>query len=194
MATSKLQRLFGDLLDRELPEYTIRENYRPDWLISSDNTRLELDFYIEELRIAFEVQGEQHYIFTPFFHKNMDDFEKRKRFDEEKRDLCYGNGIKLFEIFTQTDCEIAIKNIQEKYAQKPKFHYQVDGKIIEMETDFPISKRKYRKLLKNIDPIMVKKQAIRARKNLELFEKGELDATDEKVLGWKDIINRANVL
>jgi len=57
MATSKLQRKFGDLLDINFPQYRIRENYRPDWLISSDDTWLELDFYIEDLKIAYEVQG-----------------------------------------------------------------------------------------------------------------------------------------
>jgi hypothetical protein len=55
-------------LDREFPQYRIRENYRPDWLLSSNITKLELDFYIEELKIGVEVQGEQHYKFVEFFH------------------------------------------------------------------------------------------------------------------------------
>jgi hypothetical protein len=68
MSTSKLQQEVGNLLDREFPQYRIRENYRPDWLLSSNITKLELDFYIEELKIGVEVQGEQHYKFVEFFH------------------------------------------------------------------------------------------------------------------------------
>jgi len=124
MATSKLQRALGKALDQNFPHFYVRENHRPEWLLSSDNTRLELDFYIEEIKTAFEVQGAQHYQFTPFFHKNREDFEKRKRADQEKRDLCYGKGIRLIEIFTETDCQVAIENIKEKHCKQDKYYYQ----------------------------------------------------------------------
>jgi len=113
MATSKLQIEVGNLLDRTFPEYKIRENYRPDWLMSSNLTRLELDFYIEELRIGFEVQGEQHYKFIDFFYKTIEDFEKRKQYDQEKKDLCVGNKVQLIEIFSLMDAIIEIKTIKE---------------------------------------------------------------------------------
>lgn len=115
MATSKLQRIVGDLLDKSFPQFRIIENYRPDWLISSNYTKLELDFYIEELKIAFEIQGQQHYSFIPFFHKTQEDFDKRKQYDIEKRDLCYGRKIKLIEIHTEVDIRISIKNIIEEH-------------------------------------------------------------------------------
>lgn len=128
MSTSKLQRFFGNMLDEKLPEFKIKENVRPNWLISSDKTWLELDFYIEEIKIAFEVQGEQHYKFVPFFHKSEQDFEKRKKHDQEKRDLCYGKGIRLIEILTETDAQIAIHDIRKKYCTQPKYFYQDDSK------------------------------------------------------------------
>ncbi len=120
MATSKLQIEVGDLLDRELPQYRIRENYRPDWLLSSNMTKLEIDFFIEDLKIGIEVQGEQHYKFVPFFHKTQENYEKRRQYDVEKTDLCSGNGVKLYEVFTMTDAIIIIKDIQKEYNVLPK--------------------------------------------------------------------------
>lgn len=120
MATSKLQIEVGDLLDRTFPEYRIRENYRPDWLMSSNLTKLELDFYIEELKIAFEVQGKQHYEFTPFFFNTIADFEKRKQYDSEKRDLCYGAGIKLIEVDSLLDAELEIDKIKISTEKPPE--------------------------------------------------------------------------
>lgn len=113
MSTSKLQTAVGDLLDKAFPQFTIRENYRPDWLMSSNITKLELDFYIEELKIAFEVQGSQHYQYVPFFHGNVDNFEQRKLYDQEKQDLCYGNGVRLIEICTLMDAILAISSIEQ---------------------------------------------------------------------------------
>ena len=120
MATSKLQIEVGDLLDRELPQYRIRENYRPEWLLSSNITKLEIDFFIEDLKIGIEVQGEQHYRFVPFFHKTQENYEKRRQYDVEKADLCSGNGVKLYEVFTMTDAIIIIKDIQKEYNVLPK--------------------------------------------------------------------------
>lgn len=64
---------------------------RPTWLRNSKGFLLELDGYCEELGIAFEHQGRQHYSDVSFF-------SKRIRYDEEKRNLCQLRGIKLIEI------------------------------------------------------------------------------------------------
>jgi len=73
---------------------------RPDWLISSRGTKLELDGFNEELKLAFEYNGIQHYFFNKFFHKNEEDFWKRVCDDELKRRLCSDNDVKLIEIPT----------------------------------------------------------------------------------------------
>jgi len=118
MATSKLQTRVGELLFGAFPWFNIHENYRPDWLLSSSLTRLELDFYIEELRIAFEIQGRQHYEHIPFFHKSIEQYHKRRKYDEEKKDLCRGARIKLVEIFTFFDAVMEVEKIGDKFNLK----------------------------------------------------------------------------
>lgn len=126
MATSKLQIAVGDLLDKTFPQYRVRENYRPDWLVSSNNTKLELDFYIEELNIGIEVQGVQHYEYTPFFYKDYAEYELRLKYDQEKKDLCHGLGIQLIELYTLMDAIVQIRNIEESTGElvAPKADYR----------------------------------------------------------------------
>lgn len=69
----------------EMVRATFEEAF-PDKLF--DRTRrvpelegLELDGYNDELRLAFEYQGIQHYQQVPHFHRNPDDFESQKERD-----------------------------------------------------------------------------------------------------------------
>ncbi|WP_434284699.1 zinc-ribbon domain-containing protein [Clostridium botulinum] len=59
---------------------------------------LELDGYNEELNLAFEYNGEQHYNSEKMFHKSPKAFEKQKKRDEEKKELCKARSITLIEI------------------------------------------------------------------------------------------------
>ena len=118
MSTSKLQKAVGAMLDSAFPEYNVKENHRPEWLLSSNLTRLELDYYIDELKIGFEIQGRQHYEYTPYFHANYEAFEQRKLYDQEKRDLCYGNGVRLVEIFSLMDAIIEIGGIEVSHKEQ----------------------------------------------------------------------------
>lgn len=56
---------------------------------------LYLDFYIPQIKKAFEVHGQQHYAYNPFFHKNMADFILAKGRDEDKMVWCDLNGVDL---------------------------------------------------------------------------------------------------
>lgn len=98
MATSKLQRKVSQLLSVHLGQYTIRENAHPDWLITKTGERLELDFYIEEPKVAIEVQGQQHFVFIPHFHKTYTGFEAQLSRDQTKRKICASKKIILYEI------------------------------------------------------------------------------------------------
>jgi hypothetical protein len=59
---------------------------------------LELDGFNEELRLAFEYQGIQHYRRVLYFHPNEGDFEAQQSRDAIKRELCTENEYYLLEI------------------------------------------------------------------------------------------------
>ena len=56
---------------------------------------LELDMFNEELKIAVEFNGEQHYKFIPYFHRTEDNFNKQLLRDTEKKENCRQLGITL---------------------------------------------------------------------------------------------------
>lgn len=55
---------------------------------------LYLDFYLPLKKMCFEVHGEQHYKFVPFYHTTMLNFLKSQKRDREKEEWCELNGIK----------------------------------------------------------------------------------------------------
>ena len=74
---------------------------RPDFMVNKvtgDKYNLELDCYNSELQLAVEYNGEQHYKYIPFFHKNKEAFYNQKYRDEIKRIRCRDLGIKLIEV------------------------------------------------------------------------------------------------
>lgn len=115
MATSKLQRRVSDFLSVHFGEYTIRENCTREWLITPEGNKLQLDFLIEELGLAIEVQGIQHYRYVPHFHITPEGFERSKYFDTFKKDACTASGILLIEVCDEAD----VINLAE-YKPAPK--------------------------------------------------------------------------
>lgn len=60
---------------------------------------LELDGYCEELNLAFEYQGKQHYYYIPHFHRNgIRDLISQNLRDKIKKILCDKTGIRLITI------------------------------------------------------------------------------------------------
>lgn len=105
MASSKLQREVGDYLARHFSKYEIEEFYRPEWMTTIYGGRLELDFYIEELHLAIEVQGEQHYRFVPHFHQTPERYAYMLQCDREKRSICKERNITLYEVAGTNDLD-----------------------------------------------------------------------------------------
>jgi very-short-patch-repair endonuclease len=62
-------------------------------------TRLTIDFYNANKKIALEVDGNQHYKFNKFFHSNSrQKFLSQLQRDEDKEYFCEINNIKLVRI------------------------------------------------------------------------------------------------
>lgn len=90
---------------------------RPKWLINSTGHLLELDGYNEELKLAFEYNGQQHYTYTKFFHTNQH-FNEQQNNDQLKEKLCEQHNIRLI-IIPYT---IKYANIGEYILQQLKNH------------------------------------------------------------------------
>jgi hypothetical protein len=78
-----------------------------------NNRPLLLDFYIHSLRLALEIQGQQHSEFVSFFHGNKLEFFRAKRLDGLKRKWCELNHITLLELLyneSDQDWENRIRN------------------------------------------------------------------------------------
>jgi len=72
---------------------------RPTWLKNPEtNGLLELDCYNEELKIAAEYNGIQHYVYPNNLHKNYDEFIAQVRRDQYKVKRCDQMGVYLITI------------------------------------------------------------------------------------------------
>jgi hypothetical protein len=68
-------------------------------------TRLSLDFFLPNHKIAFEFQGKQHTEFSPHFHRTRAAFERQQQRDLDKKSWCVLNGIRLIEVFETVDAD-----------------------------------------------------------------------------------------
>ena len=93
-STGKSERLFGECL-KELGHKASK--IRPEWLRNpKTGYPLELDFYIPELKIAFEIQGRQHYEPLDFWG-GEEAFQGVRERDQQKRNQCFMVGVTLYE-------------------------------------------------------------------------------------------------
>lgn len=93
-ARSKRENKVYSIVKEIFPEYKIHRNYTPYWLEVYPNKQLELDIFIEELKIGIEYQGRQHYMPVEKFGGKKG-FKKQQRNDQLKKDLCHENGVTL---------------------------------------------------------------------------------------------------
>lgn len=93
------RRVLENIFERQFPKARpniLRNSVTSDG--SGNDFNLELDCYNEQLRLACEYNGAQHYKYIPYFHKNKDAFQNQKYRDYMKRDLCQKNNITLIEV------------------------------------------------------------------------------------------------
>jgi len=90
---------YGERLCRAVLEGYFRKPFppiRPKWLYNPETNRnLELDCYNEELRIALEYNGIQHYNWPNFTGQTQEQFIQQVRRDTFKKSVCDELGILL---------------------------------------------------------------------------------------------------
>ena len=104
------------VLQRLFPRHKFRK-VRPNFLNShKTHHNLELDMYCEELNIAVEYNGRQHYEYVPYYHKCKEDFYDQVKRDRLKQTLCRKHKVKLIVVpYWITDIEEYLRQQLEKY-------------------------------------------------------------------------------
>ena len=94
--------------EKEVAKYLngAKIKYKEQVPLKLPHRRVFLDFQLEDGTVI-EYNGRQHYEYTPYFHKSMDDFERQVKRDTELRNYCHDNGIRLLEI------PYSVKNINK---------------------------------------------------------------------------------
>lgn len=78
---SKLADRIEELIQKNFPLH----KYKREEYVSYQNTKLFFDFILPQVKVLIEVQGQQHYAYSKFFHKDKLDFQKQKYRDSLKR-------------------------------------------------------------------------------------------------------------
>ena len=101
ITNDRAKRSFYHLRAREIIKdvfhgYSILEEVKlPGSVNPAKKSVLYLDFLIPNVRIGVEVHGQQHFKYTPFFHKSKAGFMKAKARDRDKAEWCRINDIEL---------------------------------------------------------------------------------------------------
>lgn len=183
MSTSKLQRKTSEFLSTFFGAYTVRENIRPHWLITPQGERLELDFLIEELDIAIEVQGKQHFYFIPFFHQNHTGFKKRLIWDRFKRQQCRQRGVALIEIASESDIVLQLESLIPDKRQVELVELPLGPPIILPDLQIPIEESWQR--------LLVVRQETSEDFNSS-DPKRQLDAINRRIVATEELAKSAN--
>jgi hypothetical protein len=119
--------IFESLFGKPFPKV------RPSWLRTARGTQLELDGYCEELGVAFEHQGGQHYS-TKYLSPSHDLAAIQKR-DRRKRLLCRRRGVRLLAVPDLSD-RLRVDNAKDYILQLcSRLRIAVDQQRINAEVD-----------------------------------------------------------
>ena len=110
----------GELISKCFLQHIFEKPFikiRPIWLRTENNTLLELDAYNEELKLACEYNGIQHYKYIEYFHKSEEKFKKQKERDQVKLKLCKENEVDLivipFDIVNENILPYIVKELKD---------------------------------------------------------------------------------
>lgn len=99
------------------------ERIRPDFLKNDcTDLNMEIDGFNNDLKLGFEYQGVQHYKYTPYFHKDINDFNKQIYRDNLKRELLEKDGIKIIYVPYSVDHE-DMENYVKSELQKMNYSF-----------------------------------------------------------------------
>jgi hypothetical protein len=76
-----------------------------------------IDFFLPIMKIAVEVQGEQHYKFISHFHRNKLSFAKARTRDKQKKEWCELNDIVLIEFVFNEPYDIWKEKLANAYRE-----------------------------------------------------------------------------
>lgn len=108
----KSEKLFGECLHEVIPSLKFKK-VRPKFLRVGSSS-LELDYYCDKLKLAFEINGAQHYEFSSFFHRNYYNFISLTGRDCLKKYLCEENGVELVSVDLR---DYSKKNRKEEFLE-----------------------------------------------------------------------------
>jgi hypothetical protein len=89
---SKFQYQCGQIIKEKFPLSIILEE------LKLPGHNLVFDFFLPLEKLVFEIDGEQHEEYVPFFHGSKKGFIKARNRDDDKSRLCEINGWELIRI------------------------------------------------------------------------------------------------
>lgn len=94
----------------------------PSFLRISKRVKLELDGFNDEIKLAIEYNGEQHYMYIPHYHDNdINNFHKQQEYDKLKVKLCKENNVFLIVVpYFEPDLEKFIHNKYNEFLSLQK--------------------------------------------------------------------------
>lgn len=122
MYNSKGEQLIYKILNKEKIKFQREKTF-----YDLKKGKYRFDFYLPDYNICIEYDGEQHFKYTSFFHKNKDDLKKQKERDRRKNSYCLANNIKLYRIpYYKTEKIKNFSNIlDEDFLVKTKWHNDI---------------------------------------------------------------------
>lgn len=126
-------------------------NTRPEWMKTDEGQRLELDGYCDELNLAFEYQGRQHFEIG-FFGSTQEDLEHQKIRDQKKIQICKQNNVDLIVIRFDQDLNNLPQIIKEQFKilKRDEANYSFETTIDPSQAHVQITKiQKMNVLAKN---------------------------------------------
>ena len=97
------------------PFYKIRPNFLKN---EATGRNLEIDLFNKELGLGIEIQGIQHYKFSPRFHLSQQQFIEQQQRDQLKLHKCRQFGITIIEV----PYHIKEKEVRNYLITQLKFH------------------------------------------------------------------------